>query len=373
MKKRLEPKVFQLTKDQIEKLSKGYYSDKYFVRTKEILKKDRHHPDVLMQVFQRKEAVLCGIDEAIAVMKVALGDDWKKLKVQALYDGDRIKPWETVMTIQGDYTLFSHLETIYLGILARRTKVATNVKKIVDASNGKTVLFFPARFDHWTTQTGDGYAAKISGALGPSTDANCEWWGGKGLGTIPHGLIAAYNGDTAQAALKFDEFVDEKVNRIVLVDFHNDCIKTSVEVVDAFKNVVMSKMKEEVSPDYYIGEGKGKVWGVRFDTSGILRDQSVTPIGEQSLGVCPELCWKARNVFDSYGWNDLKIIVSGGFDEERIKKFEKLGVPYDAIGVGSSLFKGNYDFTADIVLNGGHPCAKVGRHFNPNSKLEDVE
>ena len=36
--------------------------------------------------------------------------------VHALHEGDRIAPRETVMTIEGDYTLFAHLETVYLGL-----------------------------------------------------------------------------------------------------------------------------------------------------------------------------------------------------------------------------------------------------------------
>jgi nicotinate phosphoribosyltransferase len=372
---RLDPATFKLTDEQIKKLQSGYYSDKYFNRTKDILIKDKQHPNVIMQIFQRKDAVVCGIDEAIAVLKLCLRGDYSKLNVWALHDGDIIKPWETVMTIEGDYSLFAHLETVYLGILARRTKVATCVKKIVTAANGKPILFFPARFDHWSNETGDGYAAKISGCLGSSTDANWEGWGGKGLGTIPHGLIAAYHGNTSMAADKFDEYVDPAVNRIVLVDFKNDCIGTTLEVVKTFKRKSIKNDEEfdaGANPSDYIGEGKGKIWGVRFDTSGQLRDKKVEPTGPESLGVCPQLIDKARKIFDYEGWQDLKIIVSGGFTEDKVKLFEKLAVPVDAYGVGSSLFDGRYDFTADVVgLNGKH-CAKVGRKYNENKELEEV-
>ena len=36
-------------------------------------------------------------------------------------------------------------------------------------------------------------------------------------------------------------------------------------------------------------------------------------------------------------------------------------MPVDAYGVGSSLIRGENDFTADVVLVDGRPCAKVGR------------
>jgi len=375
MKARLSPDVFKFTEGQISKIAKGWFSDKFFVRTKEVLELDKTSPRVLMQIFTRKVGVVCGIDEVIAILKLSLQDDFYKLKVEALHDGDIIQPWESVMTIEGDYPLFAHLETVYLGILARRTKVATNVKKIVDAACGRGVLFFPARFDHWMLQTGDGYAAHISGALGNSTDANCDWWGSKGIGTIPHGLIAAYRGSTVKAALKFDEYMPENINRVVLVDYDNDCIKTAVDVISKFRAQAENAKGEEgnIRSNDYIGSGKGKIWGVRFDTSGLLRDKSVTPIGEESLGVCSELCWKARKYFDKLLWQDLRIIVSGGFNEEKVRRFIKLDVPVDIFGVGSSLFDGNFDYTADIVKVNGQNCAKVGRGYNPNSRLERVE
>src|SRR5665213_2925985 len=81
-------------------------------------------------------------------------------------------------------------------------------REILDAAGGKEVLFFPARFDHHLVQTGDGYAAYISGALGVSTDANAEWWGSRGMGTVPHALIAAYGGDTVRATQKFAQYID---------------------------------------------------------------------------------------------------------------------------------------------------------------------
>ena len=128
-------------------------------------------------------------------------DGWDELEVGcALHEGDEIEPFEPVMTIEGDYTLFAHLETVYLGCMARRSLVMRNVREVVDAAGGKPILFFPARHDHWLVQTGDGWAAHVAGAIGVSTDAQASWWGGRGVGTVPHALIAAFGGDTVAAA-----------------------------------------------------------------------------------------------------------------------------------------------------------------------------
>ena len=48
-------------------------------------------------------------------------------------------------------------------------------------------------------------------------------------------------------------------------------------------------------------------------------------------------------------------------------------MPVDAYGVGSSLVRGNNDFTADVVVVNGQPCAKVGREHRPNPRLERVD
>jgi nicotinate phosphoribosyltransferase len=249
---RLDPSVFHLP---VERMREGYYSDKYFVRAREILLADHHSPNVTMQVFGKSQAYLGGMDEAIAILKLC-SDDWRALTVRALYDGDPIEPWETVMTIEGPYQMFAHLETLYLGVLARRTRVGTNTRLVVDAAHPKTVMFFPARHDHWLVQTGDGYAAHIAGAIGVSTDAQASWWGSTGIGTVPHALIAAYDGNTVLATKKFAEFIDPSVQIITLVDYENDCVRTSLEVARAMD---------------------GRLWAVRLDSSENLVDLSIIP------------------------------------------------------------------------------------------------
>ena len=67
------------------------------------------------------------------------------------------------MTIEGDYADFAHLETVYLGVMARRTLIMRNVREVVEAARGKPILYFPARHDHWLVQTGDGWSAHIGG------------------------------------------------------------------------------------------------------------------------------------------------------------------------------------------------------------------
>jgi hypothetical protein len=231
---RLPPEVFDLP---VEKMRAGYYTDAYFNHVRAALLRDGRHPRVVMQVFQKQSAWLGGMDEAIAILELC-SDDWEGLTVHALHDGDRIEPWETVMTIEGDYTTFAHLETLYLGVLARRTLITSNVVRVLEAANGKQIIFMPARHDHHRIQTGDGYAAFVAGhivgaGIGVTTDEQASWWGGKGVGTVPHSLISSYGGNSVLAATKFAEWASPDMNITVLVDFENDSVATALEVARA--------------------------------------------------------------------------------------------------------------------------------------------
>ena len=404
-KQRLDPSVFDIP---VQEIRRGYRSAIYFWRAKRILEQDNHHPRLTMQVFQKRErVVICGTDEAIAILRCGTGyyknydrayklfdryielkqairqalyggnydlfavltgekndlsraldelwvDKFAEIEVRSLNDGDSLASRETALLIEGNYSLFAHLESLYLGILARRTKVATNTQAIVSAANGKKVLFFADRFDHFGNQGGDGYASFIGGAAGVATDAMAAWYGQRGIGTIPHALIVAYGGDTALATEKFSQYI-LGVNIVSLVDFKNDCVKTSLEAA------------HQLGP---------RLWGVRLDTSENMVDKSleseVDLAEEDRFGVTPRLVEKVRTALDKAGFTQVKIIVSGGFEPERIRRFEQLGVPVDSYAVGSWILSGRYDYTADAVRLNGKNLAKVGREFRPNPRLESA-
>jgi nicotinate phosphoribosyltransferase len=354
-KRRLPPEIFELP---VEKMREGYYTDAYFNHARSTLLADGRRPRVLMQVFQKKEAWLGGMDEAIAILKLA-SHDWDALTVHALHDGDRIEPYETVLTIEGDYTHFAHLETVYLGTLSRRTLITTNTIRVLRAAKPKPVIFMPARHDHWRIQTGDGYAAYVAGRVvgapvGVTTDEQASWWGGTGVGTVPHALISAYGGDTVLAAQKFADWAPPDLNVTVLVDFENHSVETALEVASA------------------LGD---RLWGIRLDTAETVVDSSLwSEMGDfEPTGVNERLVRHVREALDDAGFEQVRIVVSGGFTVEKIEEFERHEVPVDAYGIGSSLIRGSNDFTADVVMTDGRPAAKFGRRLRPNPRLELVE
>jgi nicotinate phosphoribosyltransferase len=443
---RLTNEIFKL---DLDRMRQGWYSDKYFenieamlsrlaaqgyrysgrdprvqngLTTKQLAQVETGNLEVEMQWFTRRpgKTVVVGVDKALAMLRGAAGDldemgrfveRWPFLQVEAVHDGDvvaytgdplNIMP---VIRVRGRYRDFALLETPTLGILTRASRVATNVYDTLVAARGKPVLFFPARFDLHEVQAADGYAYNIAvqrfnhdfqGTVARfvSTDAQGDWWGGAGGGTVAHAAIACFFGDTAEVMLAFASTRPPQVPRIALVDFNNDSVGDSLTVL----NAMFARFREYTDAGDTTEAEKFRLYGVRLDTGGSVRDINVPPLGDPSLdlGVNPRLCFIVRQALNSAweSWNlplswkerareycrQVKIVVSGGFNPEKITRFERLNVPVDIYAVGSSLFDNHgptvTDFTADVVQVkvGGdwHAVAKVGRRACENDDLEPV-
>jgi len=359
------------------RIASGWLSDRYFVRTAATLEHAGLDPVVTLQVFAKKSGVLAGVYEAIRLLQTQLAEGYgpESVTVETLVEGDAINrsgsdEWETVMHVTGPYRAFGHLETPLLGVMARRSLVATNTRTVVDAAASKPVIFMAPRHDDWRVQTPDGYAAQVGGASSVSSDAAGAWWGARGVGTMPHAMIAAFGGDTVAATLAFARYLrahEPDVQVMSLVDYSNDSVGTALEVARA--------MEREF--------GAGSLAAVRVDTSERLIDRSL--IGDEEVwgratltGVNAHLVRKMRSALDDAGFGGVGIVVSGGFTPDKIRRFEAEGVPVSAYGVGSSLLGhstgsggllSDFDFTADVVRLDGAEAGKVGRRFRGNPRL----
>lgn len=441
-KTRLTNETFKL---DIERMRRGWYSDKYFENIGRMLSalaseqysySGRHHNlpanmsldqiavgdiEVEMQWFTRRlgNTIVVGVDKALEMLRHCTGywdgdsfvDTSDRLEVWAVHDGTVVKSdgnplnVEPVIKLRGRYRDFALLETPTLGVLTRSSRVATNVYETLVAARGKPVLFFPARFDLHEVQAADGYAYNIaikrfnmdhSHEIGSfvSTDAQGDWWGGAGGGTVAHAAIASFLGDTAEVMMQFSRILPANIPRIALVDFNNDSVRDSLRALE----VLFTRYRESTDSGNEAEAAKYILYGVRLDTSGSVRDVSVEPIGDPALdlGVNPRLVFNVRQALDSASeswdippaWKDaarqycrnVKIVVSGGFNPEKIRRFERLEVPVDIYAVGSWLFNNNgstvTDFTSDVVRVKVHgqwvDMAKVGRRPLDNPNLERV-
>jgi len=445
-RKRLPAGVFKL---DVERMREGWYSDKYFINIARTLAElaqqgyrfggvapdlsdldvdmaaiDVGSVEVEMQWFPRRQpsCLVVGVDKALAILRECTGhfdpdgrfvNTFDRMEVWAVQDGSEA-PYDgdpsdvtPVMKVRGRYRDFAILETPTLGALTRGSRVATNVYEVLKAARGKHVLFFPARFDAHEVQAADGYAYQIAVQLFNqkygkavsafvSTDAQGDWWGGAGGGTVSHSAIACFLGDTAEATMAFAATRPPEIPRIALVDYRNDCVGTSLQVI----RTMFRRYLELTLAGRHDEARKYKLFGVRPDTSSNLRDVSVPPLGDRRLdcGVNPRLVFLMREAIDreweSWGLageaariaeaycRDVKIACTGGFNPAKIRQFEELRVPADLYGVGSWLLSScdvcgtSNDFTADVVRVriDGHwlDLAKTGRRPAENPLLERV-
>jgi len=365
------------------RMSSGWFSDWYFPLTAQTVADAGRDPIARMQVFAKKDGVLAGVYEVIRLLETQLAPhpvtgrpySLHDFRIETLMDGDPVRPREPVMHVVGPYLAFAHLETIYLGMLARRTLVASNVRRVIEAANGKHVIAMGARHDDPRVQTPDGWAARIGGIRSVSSDANGAWWGASGVGTMPHAMIACFNGDVVAATRALVQTCRARhpdVNVVSLVDYGNDVIGDSIRVARAMADSF----------------GRGALWGVRVDTSEMMVDRSLQGReaefpGEKLNGVSAPLVRGLRAALDDAGFPEIRIGVSGGFTPAKIASFERGGVPVDFYGVGSSLLGHNngeadgllnaFDFTADIVAIDGRAESKSGRERRDNRRFITVD
>ncbi len=378
---------------------------------------------VEMQWFTRRQpfALVGGVDYALALLHNCTGyyDDeggdfintWNQLQVQAVQDGIFVHHQgdpmnvQPVLRVRGIYRHFARLQTPILGAMSRISRIATNVYELLEDAKGKPLLFLPARYELHHTQAADGYAYHLGverynldhAANVPSfisTDAQGAWWGSEGSGTMPHAVIACFLADSVEAMQCFAATQPPEVPRIALVDFNNDSVGTALAITQA----MFEQYRELTDAGQTTEADKYRLFGVRLDTDNSLRDLAVDPIGDPQLdlGVNPRLVMATRRALDRAweSWDlpshweeeaqlycrDIKIIASGNFSREKIRRFERLGIPVDMYGIGSSFMinspRTNADFSADVVRvkvdDTWVNMSKIGRRPCDNPDLEPV-
>lgn len=347
---RLTNKTFKFDK----RIKDGFFTANYFLKVQKIILQNLPDQIVTQQWFCRTdEYKLCGIDEAVALIQ-EFAINPQDLEILALNDGDIVKAYEPVLKIKGKYENFGFLESVIDATLSRRSSVCTNVWEVLKAAKNKNVFSMADRQDDILTQIGDGYATFIAGINKISTDAQGLWWGGKGMGTMPHALIQMCGGDIVKACkIYIKTFPQEKIT--ALVDYHNDAVNDSLKVAKAIKN---------------------KLGAIRIDTSKNLIDKFFDgkKCDFDPHGVCKELVFAVRKNLDENGFKDVKIVVSSSFDAKKIADFEANNTPVDTYGVGTNFVKNlTCGFTADLVELNGKNEAKFGRKNFQNNRLKIVK
>ena len=292
-----------------------------------------------MEIFGGRPGVLCGIEEAKALLREVLPKN--NCEVWAMEEGAPISPKEVVLRIKAPYQDYGLYETALIGMLAHGTGWATAARECVRAAGSIPVISFGARHVHPSVAGVMDYAAVVGGCKGCSSVEGAKLAGITASGTMPHALILIV-GDTVKATMLFDKYMPEDIPRVSLVDTFHDEAEESLRVASTL--------------------GK-KLNSVRLDTP------------SERGRVTAELVKEVRARLDQAGFGHVGIFVSGGLDPERIRHFIDNNAPVNGFGVGSYISSARpIDFTADLHEVAGKPIAKRGRipGITPNTKLQRV-
>jgi len=314
----------------IDDIRGGKVTDIYFVRTKKILREKglcniRVRAELHVYSLPRgyEWGVFAGLEEALAILS------GKNVNVYAIPEGTIFRPKTPLMIIEGKYCDFAELETPILGVLRHESSIATKAARIKLAAGDKAVLFFGLRALHPAIAPMADRAAYIGGCDSVSGTISEEFLGLKPQGTMPHALIIVF-GDPIEAWKAFDEIVEKDVARVALVDTFYDERYEALRAAEVL--------------------GK-RLAAVRLDTPSSRR------------GNMRQIVEEVRWTLDLHGYNHVKIIVSGGLDENKIRELRDVA---DAFGVGTSIaFPPSIDISMDIVEveRGGEwiPISKRGK------------
>lgn len=305
-----------------EEIRSGATTDIYFINTRDVLASvGMLDTPVTAEIFSRSNGIFAGLDE----FKELLRD--VPVKLEAIPEGTRFSPKETVVRIRGAYGAFGIYEAPLLGMLSSSCAWATAARECVDAAGGKPVLSFGGRHLHPSAASVmDAVAIKVGGCAGASTVLGAKLCGKEPSGTIPHAAVLIM-GDTLKLARAYDAAIPKGIGRIYLVDTFKDECEETLRLAEA------------------LGD---KLDAVRLDTPG------------ERGGVTVDLVREVRCRLDSASFGRVKIVVSGGLTPERIKLLSNAGA--DVFGVGSYIAHAvPMDMTMDLKEINGKPVAKRGR------------
>lgn len=322
-----------------EDVLSGETTDVYFARTIDILRHEKLNPVATMEVFSSRDGILCGMEEARALLAEVLPEDNRE--VWALGEGETMGRKEVVLRITAPYQSYGLYETAIVGILAHCSGWATAARECVEAAQGIPLISFGSRHVHPSVVGVMDYSAVVGGCAGCSSIAGAKLSGIEPSGTMPHALIIVI-GDTVEATVSFDKYMPPGVPRTSLVDTFKDEAEESLRVAQA------------------LGD---KLESVRLDTPA------------ERGGVTIDLVREVRARLDIAGFKKVGIFVSGGLNPERIRRFVESKAPISGFGVGSYISGARpIDFTADLHEVDGKPVAKRGRipGITPSPRLKRV-
>ncbi|GMV97789.1 MAG: hypothetical protein HRF43_19840 [Phycisphaerae bacterium] len=342
-------------------------SDEYFNRSLDtVAGTPRESMPVCYAVFCRQAGVMCGVADIVDL----LTDHCKgPVTLRGKTDGEPFAPGEVVLTLEGPFGELVTLETLYLGILSL-SAAAGNMAAIVEAAGPEVkVIDMAARHYPPELTAPIALAAAVGGARGTSTQAGhaavLERFGVGGdhicvgarspvefklYGSIPHALNAVFEGGSIESAAAYHAACPD-VPLTVLLDFEGCERDVCAEAVARFGSALEAVRLD--TPANRIHQG-GHDRPTRALEMRILSQAPDRRAAQEALdrygfgpGVTIEAVYAIRDLLDSLGARSTRIVVSSGFDLEKVRAFRACRAPMDVIGTGSWVRFGV--FTSDIV------------------------
>jgi len=241
-------------------------------------------------------------------------------------EGELFFPYSPVLTVTGSFAECVVLETVMLSVLNYDCAVASAAARMADAAGGRLLIEGGSR----RTDPESAVAAARAGFVGGfDTTSNLEAGRRHGIptgGTTAHAFVLAH-------ADEEEAFEAQRttlgVGSTYLVD--------TFDVMEGIRRAV-----KVVGPD---------IGAIRIDSGELLRDSVA-----------------ARELLDSLGATDCRIVVSSDLDEFRVAELEAAGAPIDAYLVGTSLVTGSGHPTASMV----YKLVSIADADDPHSELRAV-
>jgi nicotinate phosphoribosyltransferase len=358
------------------------WTDKYFSRTKQAVAKFGD-AEVTYALFMRRP-VVSAPRLTLDWLQAVAAERGTSFEIDLRYkEGKWVGAGEPIAYVTGSFSQLVDLETLLLQKLGPACVAAYNAYSM--CSDLPKVAFMAMDARHcagtsmaemmaYAASVGSAKARKKVGAIGfigNATDATAHYFGEEdGKGTMPHAFIG-YAGSTLRAAEMFREaFPDMPMT--VLVDYFGQEVTDTLAVCKKFPELV-----EQGQLSFRLDTpGSRYIEGLDPAASYAVLERHVPEVvrgyrSEAQLsylvgaGVSAAAIWRMREVLDSEGFKNAKIVASSGFGPAKCHLFAEAQAPVDVIGTGSYLpttWSETYA-TADIIEYDGTARVKLGREF----------
>ena len=220
-------------------------------------------------------------------------------------EGELFFPGSPIMTVSGTFAECVVLETLILSVLNHDCAIATGAARMVTAARGRPIIEMGSRRTHEDAAVAAARAAYLAGFASTSNLAAGKQYGIPTTGTSAHAFTLLHDNEPAAFA---SQVAALGKNTTLLVDTY--------DIAQGIRNAIAV-----AGPD---------LRAVRIDS------------GDLSV-----LAQHSRELLDSLGATETKIIVSGDMDEYAIATLA--AEPVDMYGAGTAVVTGSGAPTAGLV------------------------